>query len=98
MLISVDLMWEWLVVASGKMMAMEYATCLATFIFIMVAGIETGKSVCLSVYLSVCLSRIHSLLLSSCNMDRKHSIEKITFAFISSLIFGTPLIQCNFNQ
>ena len=58
-LISVDLMWEWLVVASGKMMAMEYATCLATFIFIMVAGIETGKSVCPSICPSVCLGFIH---------------------------------------
>ena len=67
-LISVDLMWEWLVVASGKMMGMEYATCLATFIFIMVAGIETGLSVFvyLSVCLCVCLSVCLSLFLSVC--------------------------------
>ena len=42
-LISVDLMWEWLVVAAAKMMVMEYAVCLATFLAIMIGGIETGR-------------------------------------------------------
>jgi hypothetical protein len=41
-LISTDLMWEWLVMAAAKMMAVEYAVCVATFLAIMLFGIETG--------------------------------------------------------
>ena len=41
-LISTDLMWEWLVMAAAKMMAVEYAVCIATFLAIMLFGIETG--------------------------------------------------------
>ena len=41
-LISVDLIWEWLVMASAKMMAAEYAVCVATFMAVMAMGIEAG--------------------------------------------------------
>ena len=44
-LISVDLMWEWLVMASAKMMAAEYAVCVATFMAVMAMGIEAGVMV-----------------------------------------------------
>ena len=43
-LISTDLMWEWLVMAAAKMMGTEYAVCLATFVAIMIMGIETGTA------------------------------------------------------
>jgi hypothetical protein len=43
-LISTDLMWEWLVMAAAKMMGTEYAVCIATFVAIMIMGIETGTA------------------------------------------------------
>ena len=63
-LISVDLMWEWLVVASGKMMGTEYAICLATFVAIMVGGIETGPSVRASISSDLTHSLTYSIKIS----------------------------------
>ena len=42
MLISVDLMWVWLVLARRKMMIFEYGVCLATFAAILCVGVEGG--------------------------------------------------------
>lgn len=42
-LISVDLMSEWLVAARKKMAPMEFAVCLLTFFAIQATGIEIGK-------------------------------------------------------
>ena len=44
MLISVDLMYEWLVMAREKMMAAEYAVCLLTFFAIQWVGVELGMA------------------------------------------------------
>lgn len=42
-LISTDLMFEWLVAAREKMADMEYAVCILTFVAIQATGIEVGK-------------------------------------------------------
>jgi SulP family sulfate permease len=42
-LISTDLMMEWLVAAHSKMAPTEFGVCLLTFVAIQMTGIEVGK-------------------------------------------------------
>jgi MFS superfamily sulfate permease-like transporter/CRP-like cAMP-binding protein len=75
-LISIDLMYEWLVEAKHKMMSLEYSVCLSTFIVIQLTGIEVGMalgiifSMSAFIYTYAALPRISSTSLKASTVVR----------------------------
>lgn len=75
-LISIDLMYEWLWEAKHKMMNLEYSVCLSTFIVIQLTGIEIGMalgiifSMSAFIYTYAALPRISSTSLKASTVVR----------------------------